>query len=231
MMRRYSTILDDLRRLRTRPLVAAFLMLWGATSGARAQQNAPQSHRPAAVQVAAATQQQSSALARADAQQKATPQPAQPVSNEQALYLVRAMLLTLNDANRSGNYTVLRDLAAPGFQAKNTAADLAQIFADLRRRNFDLFASALLAPQFTAAPALDGDGKLRLTGFFPTRPLQIRFDLSFQSVDGQWRVFAVSVATPEAPSTQSQVNDAPPRRASEPLYGFRLLSGTVGWRW
>jgi hypothetical protein len=35
--------------------------------------------------------------------------------------------LTLNDANRSGNYTVLRDLAAPDFQGRNTAADLSQI--------------------------------------------------------------------------------------------------------
>ena len=69
-----------------------------------------------------------------------------PVSIEQALYLIRSTLLTLNDANRSGNYTVLRDLAAPDFQARNTAADLAQIFTDLRRRNFDLYGAALLAP-------------------------------------------------------------------------------------
>jgi hypothetical protein len=46
-----------------------------------------------------------------------------PVSVEQALYLIRSTLLTLNDANRSGNYTVLRDLATPDFQARNTAAD------------------------------------------------------------------------------------------------------------
>jgi len=63
-------------------------------------------------------------------------QPTQSISTEQAVYLVRSALLTLNDANRSGNYTVLRDLASPDFQAKNTAADLTQSFADLRRRNF-----------------------------------------------------------------------------------------------
>ena len=55
-------------------------------------------------------------------QPAATPQKL-PVSVEQALYLIRSTLLTLNDANRSGNYTVLRDLAAPGFQARNSAAD------------------------------------------------------------------------------------------------------------
>lgn len=124
--------------------------------------------------------------------------PALPVSLEQALYLIRSTLLTLNDANRSGNYTVLRDLAAPDFQAQNSAADLGQNFSDLRHRNFDLYGVALLAPQFTEAPTLDQNGLLRLGGYFPTQPQQIKFDLAFQIAAGQWRLFAISVATPEA---------------------------------
>jgi hypothetical protein len=102
------------------------------------------------------------------------------VTTEQALYLIRSTLLTLNDANRSGNYTVLRDLAAPDFQARNTAADLSQSFSDLRHRNFDLYGAALLAPQFTAVLKHDQRGFLHLAGFFPTHPQQIDFDLLFQ---------------------------------------------------
>jgi hypothetical protein len=135
---------------------------------------------------------------------QAAPQPSLPVSLEQALYLIRSTLLTLNDANHSGNYTVMRDLAAPDFQARNTAADLAQSFSDLRRRNFDLYAAALLAPQVTAAPALDADKRLHLTGFFPTRPQQINFDLSFEVAGGQWRLFGIAIATPEAPPLPAQ---------------------------
>jgi hypothetical protein len=135
----------------------------------------------------------------------AAPQPKNlPVSVEQAFYLIRSTLLTLNDANRSGNYSVLRDLAAPDFQARNSAADLADSFADLRRRKFDLFAAALIAPQLTAAPALDNKGMLRLTGNFPTRPQQIDFDLLFQNVGAQWRLFGVAVATPVAAAAQPQ---------------------------
>lgn len=126
------------------------------------------------------------------------PNSALPVSLEQTLYLVRTTLLALNDANRSGNYTVLRDLAAPGFQTQNSAADLSQIFSDLRRRNFDLFAVALIAPQLSAPPALTAQGMLQLSGVFPTRPLQIKFDLLFENVRGQWRLFGISVATPQA---------------------------------
>lgn len=135
-------------------------------------------------------------------------QPQLPVSAEQALYLIRSTLLTLNDANRTGNYSVLRDLAAPEFQAKNTAADLALGFTDLRRRNFDLFSVALAAPQLSTPPYLDPNKMLRLTGFFPTRPLQINFDLTFQNVSNQWRPFAISVATPQAPA-ETAVAPAP----------------------
>ena len=45
---------------------------------------------------------------------------------------------------------------------------------------------------------------LRLTGAFPTRPLQINFDLLFQNVGGQWRLFGISVATPQVPAQPSQ---------------------------
>lgn len=133
-------------------------------------------------------------------QQQAQQQPAMPVSTEQALYLIRSTLLTLNDANRSGNYTVLRDLAAPDFQVRNTAADLSQSFSDLRRRNFDLYGAALLSPQLTALPALDQRGFLRLAGYFPTRPQHINFDLLFANVANQWRLFGISIATPDAPA-------------------------------
>jgi len=71
--------------------------------------NAPAQPQPAKPKPAAAAPAKN-APAEAPKQQQ---QPAMPVSTEQALYLIRSTLLTLNDANRSGNYTVLRDLAAP----------------------------------------------------------------------------------------------------------------------
>lgn len=126
-----------------------------------------------------------------------------PVGLPQALYLIRSALLTLNDANRAGNYTVLRDLAAPDFQARNSAADLAATFASLRARGFDLFAVALIAPRLSSPPALDAKKMLRLAGTFPTRPLQIEFNLLFQNVGGKWRLYDIAVATPRAPAMQS----------------------------
>jgi hypothetical protein len=204
------------RNLRRQLMIATALLL-ATGKPALAQQSLPQ---PSALE------------SRTAAGDKPATSPRPAISQEQALYLVRSTLLTLNDANRSGNYTVLRDLAAPDFQVRNSSADLARSFADLRRRNFDLFAAALIAPQFAAEPALDSSGKLRMAGFFSTRPLRITFDLTFQNVNGQWRLFAVAVATPEDPRTQSQLNRLPgPRNTKGPFYGYRILSGIAGWRW
>ncbi|HVX99833.1 MAG TPA: hypothetical protein VHA55_08590 [Pseudorhodoplanes sp.] len=121
------------------------------------------------------------------------------ISAQQALYLIRSSLLALNDANRTGNYTVLRDLATPAFQARNSAADLALTFSDLRRRNFDLYAVAVEAPQLTTPPAVNENGVLVLAGYFATQPKQIRFELVYQAVDNHWRLHSISVATPDAP--------------------------------
>ncbi len=136
-----------------------------------------------------------------------------PVSREQALYLIRSTLLTLNDADRSGNYTVLRDLASPAFQAENTDADLAEDFKDLRRRRIDLFPVALEAPRLTAVPAIDKNGMLQLSGFFPTRPLRVKFALKFQDVSGHWRLFEISVGTPEAPPVKRRTTGRAPTRS------------------
>jgi hypothetical protein len=160
--------------------------------------------------------------------------PVKTTNAEQIIYLIRTTLLTLNDANRSGNYSVLRDLAAPSFQAKNSPADLAVIFADLRQRKFDLFAAAIAAPQLMAAPQIDATGHLRLIGYLPTQPLRIEFDLVFETVDKQWRLVGIGVATPPAQVAQAQqtpplkpaISTAPPQArvaSAAPIYPPVLL--------
>jgi hypothetical protein len=83
----------------------------------------------------------------------------------------------------------------------------------LRRRNFDLYGAALLAPQLTAVPALDQGGMLHLGGYVPTRPQQINFDLVFQVFNNQWWLYGISIATPEAVPAQVQTQ-APPAPAA-----------------
>lgn len=138
---------------------------------------------------------------------QATPTPAN-IDRNGVLILIRSSLLALDQANKTGNYTVLRDLGAPGFQA-NTAAKLAEIFAKQRNDNIDLAGVAALDPQLTVLPQIESNGMLHMAGFFPSVPTQVNFELLFAPVNGQWRLFGLSVnlgqAAPVPPSPPAPV--------------------------
>jgi hypothetical protein len=148
----------------------------------------------------------------APAAQPAAPQPAQ-IDRNGVLILIRSTILALDQANKTGNYTVLRDLGAPGFQANN-AARLAEIFATQRRDNLDLSGVAVIDPQLTVLPQIEGNGMMRMAGFFPSVPQQVNFEMLFAAVNGQWRLFGLSVnigqSGPVAPQPPSAAAPAPP---------------------
>ena len=55
-------------------------------------------------------------------------------SAEQLVSLVRNVLLAVNDANLTGNYSVLRDLSAPDSQGLNTPERLEESFRPIRQQ-------------------------------------------------------------------------------------------------
>ncbi|WP_246686643.1 MULTISPECIES: hypothetical protein [unclassified Methylobacterium] len=177
-------------------------------------------------------------------QQQATPQPAQ-IDRNGVLILIRSTLLALHEANETGNYTVLRDLSAPGFRDANTAARIGEIFASQRAQKLDLSGVAVLDPQLTLLPQIEPNGLLHMAGFFPSVPSQVNFELLYAPVDGRWRLFGISVnvgsSTPTAPSPlqpppAAQVSEqrrveppkgkpAPSVRAAKPTNGEAAPAG------
>jgi hypothetical protein len=162
----------------------------------------------------------------APAETPAAPKPAQ-IDRNGVLILVRSALLALDQANKTGNYTVLRDLGAPGFQV-NTAARLAEIFAKQRNDNIDLSGVAVIEPQLNLLPQIEANGLMRMAGFFPSAPSQVNFELAFAPANGQWRLFGISVSigqtaptppeSPLAPHSETTVPvTAPPVTPKEPL--------------
>lgn len=141
--------------------------------------------------------------ARPDAQVAAqVPAPAAvTVTPLDVLMLVRTTLIALNQANFTGNYTVLHALASPSLQARTTPADLGDAFAELRRRNVDLTPALLTSPELTDPPLPNADGRLVLTGHIPTTPDRVEFQMGFQPIAGIWRLdgLAVAVRTPGPP--------------------------------
>jgi hypothetical protein len=163
------------------------------------------------------------------------PKPAQ-IDRNGVLILIRSSLLALDQANKTGNYTVLRDIGAPGFQS-NSAARLGDIFAKLRNDNLDLSGVAVIDPQLNLLPQIEGNGLMHMAGFFPSVPTQVNFDLSFAPVNGQWRLFGISVsigqsgpAAPEPPAAAAQkqppANAAKQPAAAKPAPATKLMPPT-----
>ena len=125
---------------------------------------------------------------------------------EDMLGLLRTTIVALNQANQTGNYTVLRDLGAPDFSNANDASRLSLIFQVLREKAVDFTPLLQISPEVSEAPAINEQGLLRLIGFFPTEPLRVNFDMSFQSVQGHWHPYAISVYLAEV---QAQLQPPP----------------------
>ena len=158
--------------------------------------------------------------------------PAAPPKNEAAgapavphpnllMILIRSTLLAANQANLTGNYSVLRDLGTPDFQQTNSAARLAEIFRDLRSKNIDIGPIAVLDAKLVRQPSIDASGRLRLSGYFPSQPEQVNFDLAFMMMGGRWRLFGIALNTTRNETTGVATEEPaqpapPPASASKP---------------
>jgi hypothetical protein len=114
------------------------------------------------------------------------------------LILIRSTLIALDLSNKSGNYTILREISAPSFAAVNDAARLSALFRSQRERNLDLSGILVYEPQLTVMPEITKEGLLRFAGVFPSPTSQIKFEMLFTPVNGQWKLFglAADVAPP-----------------------------------
>jgi len=120
------------------------------------------------------------------------PQPAQ-IDRNSTLILIRTSLVALQQANQTSDYSVLYKISSPEFQNANSPERLAQIFANLRGKGFDLSGVVVLEPQLTVLPEVYENGVMRMAGFFPSVPMQVYFDLQFMPVQGVWRLIAIGV--------------------------------------
>ncbi len=133
------------------------------------------------------------------------------------LLMVRNAIIALNQANLTGNYSVLRDMGTPNFQMTNNPARLAEAFAALRARKLDISPIMFFNPKYASSPAIQDGQVLRVTGLFPTTPEQVNFDLAFQLFGEQWMLagIAVNVAPPGENAQVSAAPASPPTRAAE----------------
>ena len=146
----------------------------------------------------------------------------------QLVTLIKSTIMAVQHANQTGNYSVLRDLGSPVFRERFDQARLTAVFANLRSRGVNLSPVLFLAPNLTKQPEMTEGNELHLVGDFPTRPLQIQYEMLFVELDGVWRLNGLAVdAVPaqlETARSPGAWRAALPRAAFK-FGGMRSLSG------
>ena len=116
------------------------------------------------------------------------------LTNEEVVVSVRMILIALDQANKTGNYSVFRDLASEEFQ-KNSLQDISNLFSNLRSNRIDLSRSVSIDPILTIPPEIISNGMLRVAGYFPSMPEQVHFDLLFVKSKDRWKMYGIFVGT------------------------------------
>ena len=136
--------------------------------------------------------------------------------------LVWSTILAVDHANRSGNYSVLRDLGAQGFQINNNAAQLAEVFSGIRAQRIDLANALLVPPTYQTAPRQVQPDIFQVTGMFQLRPTSIYFDIYYRWEEGRWKLFGIDIqplemvaAMPGPPATVQPTTQRQERRRDD----------------
>jgi len=114
--------------------------------------------------------------------------------------LVKAMLLSFNDANVTRNYTVFHAKLSKPFRQQFTPEKLQETFKTFAEKDIDFDIIGAYKPVYDPAPKVGGDGRLLVGGYFPTEPVRVVFDMQFIPSDGEWKLISINVKTERAPS-------------------------------
>lgn len=108
--------------------------------------------------------------------------------------LIKTTLLTFNDANLTGNYTVLHAKLAKAFRDKITPDGLKAAFKSFADQKADMSLVAAMRPVSSSEPAINATrGSLELRGYFDTKPSRVTYELHFLPSEGQWRPALIDV--------------------------------------
>jgi hypothetical protein len=107
--------------------------------------------------------------------------------------LIRTTLMTFNDANMTGDYTVLFAKASKQFQAQLSVEKLAAAFEGFRKN--ELFFEEVVTADYDSSEKakLDGEGALVLAGVFKTDDMQVKYKLRFVQNSKVWKVLGINV--------------------------------------
>jgi hypothetical protein len=107
--------------------------------------------------------------------------------------LIKVSLLTFNDANLTGNYSVFHARLSKPFRDQYPPERLAEGFKGFRDQKIDLDLIAVKQPIPVEEAKVDDRGVLTLKGYFDTQPSRVNYDLAFIMSDGDWKLIRINV--------------------------------------
>jgi hypothetical protein len=116
-----------------------------------------------------------------------------------AVKLVTSAIIAVDQANKTGNYSVLLGLGSAGFQANNSSVSLGAAFGVFRQRQIDLADVIVLSPTYDIPPTLVKPDTVRIRGRFSLPRGLLAFDLLYKW-DRGWRLDAIALAPPSEPA-------------------------------
>jgi hypothetical protein len=116
---------------------------------------------------------------------------------------IKATMLTLNDANVTGNYAVLHAKLSKPFRDQFGPDKLKETFKSFADQQIDYDIIAAFKPVATQEPKIDDRGALVLRGHFDTRPNRVTYELDFIPSDGEWKPIKLQVNVNAAPVEQN----------------------------
>lgn len=115
-----------------------------------------------------------------------------PTAMEQEV-LIKASLLTLNDANLTGNYTILHAKLSKPFREQFSADRLKQSFKDFADKKADWEAVVAMSPIATKGAHIDERGALILRGYFASGSTHVIYEFDFVPSEGEWKASNLTV--------------------------------------
>jgi len=107
--------------------------------------------------------------------------------------IIKETLLTFNDANVTGNYTVLNAKLSKPFREQFPAERLKEVFKEFAAKHIDIAVVAAKTPIPSQEPTVTDSGVLKLYGYFDTSPSRVNYQLEFIMSDGEWKAIKINV--------------------------------------
>lgn len=127
--------------------------------------------------------------------------------------MVKTTLLTLNDANLTGNYDVLFAKMAKPFRDRFSPETLKQAFKSFAGHHLDVIAAMPIVPAGKAE--IGSRGELMLRGYFDTTPSRLTYQLDFAVSEGEWKPVTIDVKVKGPSTSDAGASDLLARAAAD----------------